>query len=1361
MNWGTIIIWGNKTVNRVFYFIFIVFLTESVSFSAVFADKSLFSSKLASSERESVFPVEWDQKVFYREDTLHSKKDQRISFLGLKKVKRDISSKKIRKTKLKRDRSFKVPKSKIPIRKKKRLNLRSVQPPSSTKLYYATGSDEAELENVINEEIKYLFKLLKKNRTPELILRLGSLYVEKSRLISVKIQSDYEKQMAYFKAGQRKTKPHLNLKTARVYNTKSLKLFEDFRFNYPKHKRMDEVLFFLGFNFYQLGREKQGIQYFSELEKKFPKSIYLYEARFQLGEHYFQLRQWKSSFSYYSKVAKNKKGKFYFFALYKMAWSAYKMRRASQGLGILERIIKEGREFQVVSDRNRIFTFTNEAVEDLVLFYTYSKKTPAQAKSFFLGLLEEEKAWALLKRLAYAYRDTSQVQGVFTLFDDLIQHNPVGEEAFEYKYQIVEAMYNSGRTSEIVKQINEWVRDYGPKSSWFQANKRNPTLIKKSLNFQEVTVRNYALKNHEIFRRSKSGRSKALSLSFYKIYFDHFKNSSFLNQMSFFYAELLFDSGKYISAIKSYEEVISQFPNSKYAKPAYINQILALEKALPKDTEIQKLVGKESDPVEFPSIVKNFVKAANRYTKKFPRENNIPSILYRMAALYYKFNQFSMAAKLFKKMSDEYPTSKLASNVGGILLDIYSKNKDYKSLEELALKLSQNKNVDKELLNEVNSVLEQISFKKAQDLALKKKYRESAELYEKFARSNPSSPLAPSAFYNAGLNFERDGDRLTAISMYSAVLTYKGAKHRKIQKKSQEFLAILYEKLGFYRKAANAYVSFAKLYPSDSKSSDFWYNAGVIFDALNDTGSTVFSYKKYFQLSKKPDRHEIFYLIGLMYEKNRRWQKAIANYSQYLKSPSSNKLRLVKASFTVADIFENQLKNSGKAHLWHKKTLALHKKLGVGVSYGARSHFYIAKNLYNRFSQIKIPADTKKQEAVVARKLRHLRNLENALKPVIRYNDGEQIIASLCLIGEANQEMAKAIYETPIPKGLDKKGKVQYRLGIKKLIEPYIKKSVKHYQLALNKSDDLKIYSPWIRKAHEGLASIQLSNGKFKRFLPHILIQEPFSLHLFDNTGTVVEGFIDSVAKSFQYGVSRSDFEKLSKAIAGGREENVLNLVSSILNKDPNNIVAINSLALFYMKKNRWKLGTLVLNRISSQKSNSSVIMNNLAIVSLKYGKPREALAYLKKAIELDKSYSIARINLANIFIQQLDYRNAYSYYKGSYDYLLNKWPSEGRNTIALMNNYSIALTGMKNWKSAEAVFKNLTNRPSPASEILFNYAVFLTEKSKIEGDRESLLSARELANELALYEGSKNLKRKVKLILNFIENRLKSRSIK
>ena len=1282
----------------------------------------------------------------------------------IEELERNLSSQNIKKLKFKRNNRFEIPEedSLISKKPKKRLNLEKVQPSSSIRIYYQEGSDEAQLEKVMMEEEKHLFKLLKKNRNAELTLRLGALYVDRSRVIAYKIQSDYEFKMSEYNNGLRKSKPFLNLKPAQVYNRKSLKLFEDFIQSYPNHKRMDEVLFFLGFNFYQLENKKKGIEYYAQLEKQYPKSFYIYEARFQLGEHYFQLSKWKESYKYYRMVSKDKTGKFYFYSLYKMAWSLYKMNQVSQGLSLLKRIIEEGRAFSTVSDRSQTLNFKDDAKEDLVLFYTYSRQDSSMAKSFFIDLLGEDEAWPLLEKLAYTYRDTGQTRSQVILFQNLISSNPSGKKAFEYKYQIVEAIYATGKALDIIKIIKEWVRDYGPGSSWVTANQRNQQLIKKSLELQEVTIRDYVLKNHQSYRKSRSNRPKQLALNLYEYYFSAFPKSKYSDQMYFWYAELLFDSKKYISAIKAYEEVISLFPNSKYVAAAYLNQVLAFEKSFPKEAKIRQIIGNEKNPVDMPQIIKSFIQVAKRYVTKFPKAENSPSILYTVSGMYYKFNYFDEATVFFKQISMQYPKHSLSSGVNAILLDIYNKNKDYAALEELAHHLSKNPNLDRKLLKEVKSILEQISLKKAESLSAEKKYKESALLYESFAKTHPNSVDAVSAFFNAGLNFEKVKDYLKAISMYSSVLTYKNVNSN-IRKKSHRFLAILNEKLGFYKKSADFYVSFAKKYPKDSQSSDFWYNAGVIFDALNQVPNAIFSYNKYYETSKKSDRHDVFFLIGVMYEDNRKWSQAIKNYSRFLKTPSSNAFRVTKASFSVGEIYEKKLRNPALAKQWYEKTLNLYRRLETGSSYGARAHFYLVKkDYYEPFSKIKLPKNPKAQEKALARKIKLLQNMEKALKPVIRYNEGEVILDSLALIGRSNEELARSIESAPIPKGLNKATQNEYKKGIRSVINPYIKKSIEHYQLVIKRSVKHRAYSEIIGDVYSRLAGIQFSKGKFVRFLPQSLFQETFSVSFEDDTGTVNSNFLNSLTKSVKYNLSREDFENLSKAIQSKSEKRVLSAVSVILNKDLSNIVAINSLAFFYFKTNRLGLAQLILNRLlTDNKKGNAVILNNLALISLKYRNPRQAVFLLKKAIKSNSSYRLAYLNLADIFINQKDYQNAYFYYKKAIKLIEKGRSKKGWD---LKSNYSVALTGSQKWSESHEFFQSLTSISSPRSESLFNYSCFLAEKSKRERREVALSSlnqAKSLVEELKVYRLGTHLKNKVRKLSRNVSFQLKLRSKK
>ena len=1224
---------------------------------------------------------------------------------------------------------------------KKKLRLRDVKPPSSSLLYYAKGTDEAELESIQNEEINYLFRLLKKQKNSRLFLRLGNLYVEKARFVSFKLQSDYKKKLQDYKKGLRKTKPSLNFRSAENYNRKALKVFQKIKNFYPKHPRMDEVLFFLGFNAYELGLETQGAQHFSELITRFPKSSYVYESQFQLGEYYYIKRNWKKSLFYYSKVATKKKRKFYFFALYKLAWVNYKIGYVSKGLNYLSRIIKESES----RNREHVFTFATEAEDDLFLFYTYSRRKPTRAREFFQRLLGAEKAKTHLKKLAYSYRDMGSAKGVLVLFNYLIEEDPRDSKAFEYKHQQIQTLYDVGSTKLIRQSIGEWIRDYGKNSLWAKANSDQKRLVKKSYKLIEITLRDYALRNHQTFRKTRSARAKNLAVYFYKVYFDEFKS----DQMTFFYAEILFDSKKYKQAIQKYEEVIRDYPSSKYTETSYRNQILALDKILPSSEAIKALVGDINAPVEFPGEVQGFLKGADRYLKKFPNSENTASILYRTATLYYNFNHFLEASKRFESFSEKYPSSHYMSSVGGVLLDIYNKNKDYKSLEKLANQFIQNKKIDKGLVQEARFILQQLSFKGAQDLAVQKKFDESATLYELFAKKNSSSSLSAVAYFNAGLNYEKIKNYEKAIQMYSSVLLYKNKKYFSIRKQSKESLPVLYEKLCFYRKAAQAYASYAKQFPKSSKVASYWYNAGIIYDAFNSLTPALKAYNAYYLAEKSNSKWEALYFIASLYERNKNWSQAVNYYKRYVRSKSSNSYSLVKSSFKLAEIYKNKLKNKNSARYWYKETTALHRRINAGISYAAQAQFYLAYELYKSFNSLRLPRQSKALAQAVKRKTKLLEELETRLRTVIRYNDGEQIIASLSLTGLAKYSMAKSFYDAPIPKGLDKKGKEQYREGIKKIITPYLQEAAKSYTLALDKSKKFRVYSDWVSVAKNGLDSFVMDGEKFKTFSPSKIKREMLSLYLVDEEDTARTGLVDKLNVKMKYGLSEKELSSLAFATNSRKESRVLAVVSKILNKNPEHKLAINSLAVFYIKNNKPKVGALVLNRLNS-KDNPS-ILNNLGMASLKLGEIRIAISYFKKAVENSSTHAISRINLGNLFIQKEDFFNAYVYLGKAYDLIFDKWGLKDQKTITVLNNYGVALSRLEKWNSALKIFKKLSQHTAPSSKILFNTALILAEGFK---DAKSHNEAKGLVNELKLSSNSVRFRRKLDKILKIMESR-------
>ncbi|MDE0119214.1 MAG: tetratricopeptide repeat protein [Bdellovibrionales bacterium] len=984
--------------------------------------------------------------------------------------------KKVQKFRVRKKRAV-VPKARTTIKKIERQVIKIAEPPSQFRKYFEVGTDEAELESTINKEIQLLFKLLKTDKRRSLRLRLGSLYIEKSRLIEYRLYEKYDQEMRLFEQRKRKTKPRINLRSTYLYINKAIKLFETYRRQFPKDRNMDRVLFFLGVAYFKKGQLDKGRDRYEDLIKRFPKSAYINDVQFELGEYYFNKSRWKKAAFHYRKIATNRKLRLYSFALYKLAWCRLKMGQTNRAIANLEAVIREGARQQMkksigAREAGRVH-FASEALGDLVLFYSQSKKTPVGALPYFQKMSgSATRALKMLKELAYIYLDYGNLRGVRVTFKQLIEEDPESLMAYDYQYQIIRAYTYAGDRKIFLKELKDWIVRYGPGSAWARENRRQEEAIKKAFNLMETTVRNYALRMHQSYRKTKGPVSKTQALFSYELYNNHFGKFKKAHEMRFFYAELLFDLKKYNSAARQYLYLVEHFPKSKYYETANLNSVLTFEKTLPSSGQIRKIVGKKVSRVPFTQPIHNFQKVANMYVNRFPKSSNVPAILYKMASLHYEFNHHKEALAQFWYLIKKYPSSKYTEYSANLILDIYNLTKDFKGLRQAAKDLLANKMIaNSGSAREIRKILSQISLKSAEDMAKNKEYFKSARLYKDFADTHPRSPLRGTAYYNSGINFKKSGDTLSAISLYKMALQSGGGG--KIKSTVLKDMPMLYQKTGQYRKAAEAFSLYARSFPKDKSTADFWFNAALIYDGLNRYTQAEQAYLEYFKRSKKAEKTQALYLLAELKKRRGQATQAVSYYNQFLNRGSSDKKALVEAAFRIAEI--KKTRGEIKASkTWYRRTVNLYRKNQAGVFYAAQAQFYLIYDTYVQFIKIRIPANPKRQQQVVQKKLNLFNKLKEDLKQVIRFDSGYQVVASLVLIGLASEHIGDAIYNSPLPKGLNKEEIKQYKDGLKKTALPFQKEAVKNYKLAVSRSRKMNAYNKeWLTKAVVRLSDLE------------------------------------------------------------------------------------------------------------------------------------------------------------------------------------------------------------------------------------------------------------------------------------------------
>lgn len=958
-------------------------------------------------------------------------------------------------------------------------NLNQVKPPKTSTFFEDSNDDKARLEKITDKQINELFKLTRKFKNSpqrgELWLRLAELYVEKAGVIDYRKQGEYDIALKEYQAGKRKKKPVLNLSDAKEYNRKAIQLYEWFARDFPKDDKMDQALFFLGYNYYELGKLAQGTAYYTRLTKEHPQSPYVIEANFALAEYYFENEKWEQASEYYSQVLRYRRHRLYNFSLYKTAWCDFRSGNTKRALKTMEKLVrtsKEQAEQAAIQGRKNINKTRLEAegLRDLVVFYA-DIGDPKKAPGYFNSLAGSNGP-NYVEKLAYLYSDKGNLPGARYLFNYLIQKNPTSPKAFDYKYQVVRLFSNAKKSREFREEMFSWIRDFGASSPWHEANRSNAEFVQNSYKLREQTLRTYILQQHQTAQNSRAPFSQGLALEGYKLYLSEFTDSPMLADMHFYFGELLYDLKKFEEAGFHYRWVVENGKGSKFYTRAAENSVLALEKDLPTDDEMAKKVGQSVEPIALDPRVERFVVVAKDYISRLPDTEKAIEMKFRVGRLYYQHNQFDQAIPYFKDIVSKHSKTRYGEYSANLLLDIYNLKKDYAGLEKTGSELLAMPGIAGSKAGaDIRGVMEKASFKKAQDLEIAKDYAGSAEQFEVFAKQNSTSPLVATAIFNSAINYERAGINHKAIAGHQAVLASKDKAAEPLKVKSRRILPKLLQDSGQLEDAARAYKAAAIEAGKDSIAPNLFFNAAILYEAVGQNSEAIRNYESYYEKQRRRERHEALYLMANLYRKQGSLTKASQKYQEYVATGAGSQERNVESAYWIYDMARRMNRRS-LAEDWKKNTLSLQRKYspnkkGVGATYAAKIKLEDTTDVFNEFKRIRIPANPAAQQAAAQKKISYVTRLNNELGDIIKYDSAEEIVGALSILGQANLHMGEALVGAPIPKGLNADETKQYKAGIEKLAEPFFVKAKESLKAATERGSELDVFNEHYRKARQ------------------------------------------------------------------------------------------------------------------------------------------------------------------------------------------------------------------------------------------------------------------------------------------------------
>ncbi len=322
--------------------------------------------------------------------------------------------------------------------------------------------------------LERLFETTKKNAPdrPQLGRRLAEAYVEMEAAAfrdktEAEIKRDGFKKTNPQAAGQQQTQANQADQVMKLARKKAIENYTLIANDYPTYGQLDEVLYYLAYEYEQASDLKNARSVYFDLIKKRPDSKYIPNAYLAFGELFFNEAQgdpskWDLAAQAYAEVIKYPppNNKVYGYAWYKLAYVFWNKGELDKSLNAFKKTI----EFGVVHNQlPGAAKLADSARRDVIPVYAL-KGDPAQAYNFLHNISGDasgtnEKTYKMMDDLGNNYLDTGHYPEAILLYRDLIGRDKSGHHCV-YQAHITEATMamKSGNKEVIVKEVDNQVK---------------------------------------------------------------------------------------------------------------------------------------------------------------------------------------------------------------------------------------------------------------------------------------------------------------------------------------------------------------------------------------------------------------------------------------------------------------------------------------------------------------------------------------------------------------------------------------------------------------------------------------------------------------------------------------------------------------------------------------------------------------------------------------------------------------------------------------------------------------------------------------------------------------------------------------
>lgn len=1142
---------------------------------------------------------------------------------------------------------------------------------SASEFTRVTTPQESRVNELRDREVQQLQLVLSRSgmrdQEPEMLLRLAELYTEKYRFFFYKETEVWNQRMdAAMQAGGKPRRERIDNGASKKWLLKAVGVLEHIPQQRLKFDRIDEVYYFLGFNYWELGRKRDAVRYFEKIADNHPKGRFASEAYRYLGEYAFSQRNFPQAVRHYRTAAGFKGSPARARVLYGLGWSYFKTKDYKQASSSMTEAIRESRNNGAEAERLGV-GLQKDAADALALFFAEAGDAK-RAGEYFTEVFGNQAAADTLRKLAAIYQRQGKYGKALEINRQLVNMGGATADAgAQEKYNIMlDSLRVAGAKSDRNKEAALLKTIVGE----FVLNAKDPDEARVEQIRQ--MVRKAALLAHQEGNKSKNSKSAFLRAeSLYRLYLSAFAaqaKPADVNEINYLLADALSQMGRHREAAAQFRTLLDASLSSsgdaslrKYQKDCALGLIYSLDAYFKENNSGDKVSGKDADEL---------ISAIDAYVRIYPSDKDVTKYMGRAAGLLVKAKRMDEARPRLIDLVERYPATKDALDAAVVLIRDSEERKDYQDAVQISQKMLANtalmaQDKDGKVRSQLQSIISRAKFKEVKDVEDNQNFGEAAKKYETLAAQAGDKEVRFKALNNAAVNYAKAGDKVNELRLYQQIAlsypTYEQAGKNILAAANEHFL------LGRYAEAAQVFELYYKVQEEKVKRKqklgsreidsavDAIRTASLIREAMGNRQAAAEDHKKIVEAANegvaaaRSAAEEILYqAASRQREANAAPADVIRAYQRYLNAFSTGRYA-AEATLQVGMLYA-QLREEEKAQNHYNTVLAKVKAKGAKASpeelgYAAQARMLLLAGLEESFHKAPLRLPESRLKTDIQAKLQAMERLNKGYIEVVEFGDGAWGVEAFQRMAAAYRAFAEDLESAPVPAEYSPEDKAKFKTQLKAVAQPVYAKVGETLESALRKGEQLAVAGPAMARAYLAAA---LNSARSDR-LP--LIQETD----WSNTAEWLAGETPSDA----------EIEAKREALKNKQEDSQL-------------WIAVGN---WHAHRGEWALAKIFFQKAAEKNARSAVAVNNLAFLEGRTGKSQRALNGFKAALGLDEFALVPKRNLARLYMSSGLWRHANLAYR--------QLDVRQANDADIKRGLALSYLAQGKWQMAEPALKD------------------------------------------------------------------------